>query len=192
MKVREGFVSNSSSSSFVVPIRKIEVIQKGGNLTVSIEKLQKLLDYGFKPTVYSMPSMLENSSMCMRNIDVIPLENAEALAYQVVCNETDVIIALLKLDVSFEASTHYGHESVFYKAGTDKVWLMRNPGVQYEMYGLDSLKDDIEMMKDYPGYNPLTTPAIRCESVASILAEEELIDKRYDSMQDENEIEDDY
>jgi hypothetical protein len=187
MKTRTGFVSNSSSSSFVVPIRKIEIINRGGNLVVSTDKLQKLLKYGFKPTVYSTPSMLENSSMCMRSIEVVPLENAEALAYQVGCNELDVIAELLRLDVSFQASCHYGHESVFHKTGSTEVWFIANPGVECEMYGLDALQNDIKSFEDDPRWNPLQRSPYRCESVASVLAEEELIDKRCNSIQDEDE-----
>lgn len=187
MKIRIGFISNSSSSSFVVPIRKIEIINRGGNLVISIDKLKKLLEYGFKPTVYSTPSMLENSSMCMKSIEVLPLENAEALAYQVTCNELDVIATLLRLDVSFQASCHYGHESVFHKAGSKDVWFIHNPGVEYEMYGLESLQEDIQEFRGDPNWDPLKVSPFRCESVTSVLAEQELIDKRCDSIQDEDE-----
>lgn len=186
MKIRQGFISNSSSSSFVIPIRKIEIINRGGDLVIPADKLQKLLKYGFKPTVYSTPSMLENSSMCMKSIEVLPLENAEALAYQVTCNELDVIAELLRLDVSFQASCHYGHESVFHKTGSKDVWFIANPGVEYEMYGLETLQEDIKEFENDPQWDPSKRSSFRCESVASILAEEELIDKRCNSIQDEN------
>jgi hypothetical protein len=65
---------------------------------------------------------------------------------------------------------------------------MHNPGVEYEMYGLEMLQEEIESAEGDPQMDPLKLSPIRCESVASVLAEEELIDKRCNSIQDEDEV----
>ena len=55
------------------------------------------------------------------------------------------------------------------------------------MYGLEALQEDIKEFKDDPQWDPSKRSPYRCESVASVLAEEELIDKRCNSIENEDD-----
>lgn len=142
MKTREGFVSNSSSSSFIVPIRDIHSwLKEGRSLTLSPDKVMELIRFGFRPTKYLPPSMLENSTMCMKVIEECTIHQADALAFQVLSNQNAVLEKLIRERVPFQASCHYGHETVIgeIKEDGDRITIIQNPGVACEMYGTSYL-----------------------------------------------------
>ena len=64
MKTRNGFVSNSSSSSFVVEIRDSFAKAKDPNVEdyITPEEISKLLAFGFKYTHICSPIQIENLS----------------------------------------------------------------------------------------------------------------------------------
>lgn len=142
MKIRHGFVSNSSSSSFIVRMKMKGLnrdFKKSELLTE--EDVQKVLEYGFLSTNYSTPSALERNSedfweiwRQMKPVELKP--NIEQLGYCVCSNEDEVIGFLVRNNIPFSASCHYGHRSVFFRRGDKKLIVLANLGVEYEMYGL--------------------------------------------------------
>ena len=132
MKTRNGFVSNSSSSSFVVIItdnkRIPEERKKGPYITE--EQKQKLLDYGFVYCITTDPMVVEKTPKAHWKSK----EDNNILAYNVTCNEDEVIEFLVKNNISFSAVRHYGHTSVFYKKDADRILFMDNLGQAFEMY----------------------------------------------------------
>ncbi len=116
MKIRTGFISNSSSSSFIVSSKNL-----------SKEIIDKLLAYGFDWTAYITASDFAG-------YPDIKHEKEENLGLLVPINEDEVIEFLLKLNITFAASTHYGHRACFYQKDTDYLIWCENPGLIYEMY----------------------------------------------------------
>jgi len=159
MKIRHGFVSNSSTSSFIVSVYHQDLGSIDQKQLLSNDQIQILLDYGFQYTSIRHPSALEIlesyffgtnrrqeiwSDVSFEDIDEIYHESLDKtiagyryyyhLGYHVICNQDDVIEFLVKHHIPFTAVVHYGQCSVFYDGeGTDIV-RARNYGEEYAMY----------------------------------------------------------
>ena len=122
MKVRNGFVSNSSSSSFVVSMKEPHVYPMPKENVLSEEDVKKLLEYGF--------------------FEIKDDDNTtHEFRYEMLCNQDDVIEFLLKNSIPFEAECHYGHYHVFYYPKTDLVIQAQNYGHEISTYGPDMTLD---------------------------------------------------
>lgn len=132
MKTRSGFVSNSSSSSFVVPNRRWNIKQDKPD-RLSKEEIDKLLDYGFKPCKDIGPSRIEIGDIDP-TVKKCSKTTAEAYCYSVICNEDEVTLFLLTLGVTFSGSCHYGHYNYFYQKGKNYFLRIENTGLSYEIY----------------------------------------------------------
>jgi hypothetical protein len=136
MKFRNGFVSNSSSSSFIVSVRQI--FDKENLITnKEIKILQK---YGFVWTHCWYSDQVPEDKLYKGKTDY------HALGYHVDCNQDEVIAFLVKNNIPFAATLHYGHRSAFFQRNSKKVLIIRNPGREFEMYGYGNT-DDKEILK---------------------------------------------
>ena len=145
MKKRSGFVSNSSSSSFVVV-----VFDYYGKRVLSPEKEAILKEYGFAKVKTFSPLALEMGPQPPK------LGNAKEYnyAYSVTVNQCDIICFLLKHNISFEGSCHYGHQTVVYR-DQDKYFLrIPNYGLEYSCYyakgGLDTAMEEFKLIDREP------------------------------------------
>lgn len=132
MKTRLGFVSNSSSSSFVVSMKEPHVYPEPKD-QLTEEDMKKLREYGFEE---------------IKNDDSPPVE----FQYEVSCNQDEVLEFLLKNKIPFEAECHYGHYQVFYDKKTDRVIEAWNYGCEIATYGPDMVVD--EYMEDHESNHP--------------------------------------
>lgn len=145
MKIRNGFVSNSSSSSFLV-IKSHSFIDKHKNKRIITAKEEKTLTkFGFK-NVSCFRSDQVPDLPCELNI-----EKNYNLGYRVDCNQDDVIYFLLKNNIPFEATCYYGDETVIYLRGEKNFLIFQNYGNRCSGYyngkSYDEMCDDIDLSK---------------------------------------------
>jgi hypothetical protein len=160
MKMRNGFVSNSSASSFIV--RHIDDIgnmgeknSRGGLLNEAT--INKLLKFGFKVTGITHPSHLDNADYTDQSVWEAWKNNkgkviTQSYGYRVSCNEDEVISFLVKNDIGFIANGHYGHVTYLFHKGDKHVMVFRNYGAEVETYHHDKKWEEIsETWKQYGG-----------------------------------------
>lgn len=138
MKTRNGFVSNSSASSFIV--HHIHFMDRLIGKAVRLDKkdIKKLLKYGFKETHLSHPSHLDNSDLDDKSIWKPLIYKGKIVTrnfgYGVSCNESDVIHFLVKNNIGFIATGHYGHVTYLFHQNDKHVMVFRNFGMEVETY----------------------------------------------------------
>ena len=148
MKIRSGFVSNSSSSSFVVQIKKtlFDSIKEDKGIYTNIiadeESIPILKEYGFSYSMtrspFDRPEVEDNEDlMCYMH-------------YNVTCNQEEVIEFLVKNNVPFKASCHYGHYFVMFKKDDDQILEAYNFGKEMDMYGFSGESYDWESICRQP------------------------------------------
>jgi hypothetical protein len=127
MKIRNGFVSNSSTASFIV--RHTDQIHDKKPLS---EKEIKLLEeFGFHKTYAYYPHQEEN------NTEEINKNNDQYYnyGYYTTCNEDIPLEFLLNNNISFVADCHYDQYTLVYNQDQDYVTVCINAGYQYLMHG---------------------------------------------------------
>ena len=133
MKVRNGYVSNSSSASFVVVLR-----EKDNNLQIkkflSKEEEKLLYDFGFR-------YMKGKWQWCIDSCDDINIEdnydlNDEVCMYMdCLSNEDEIYNFLFKNKIPFKANCSNGCQLWIYDGKSDYYEVFMNYGNLFEMYG---------------------------------------------------------
>ena len=164
MKRRRRFVSNSSASSFLI-IRADSLDSDEILLSPEIEKL--LVDFGFKKVncyysdqvpgaLYTIPKPPSKSHLkLLKKMKIKPTKsNIHSLhfnyGYDVTCNQDDVIYFLLKNNIPFEATIHYGHSTVIYKKNAKDFLTIQNFGSQACMTNWKKNYKEIENLSKIP------------------------------------------
>lgn len=137
MKIRNGFVSNSSSSSFIVQIElsgwdKLKETDELNSAIANEESISLLENYGFTRTSRNTPL----SFKCRDN----EAEEKPFMYFSVSCNEEDVLAFLMENDIPFKASCHYDHYYILYTKDSDTYLYAKNFGNEIDMYGFDGKK----------------------------------------------------
>ena len=124
MKLRNGFVSNSSSSSFIVRLKDWANPDVAEDL--SMKDINKLKQYGFYFSYAAFPNQIESCKP--HHVQ----GTGCSLCYDVGCNEDLTIDFLIKNEIPFMADLHYGHFSMSYD-GDDTVYIFTNFGNYSQM-----------------------------------------------------------
>lgn len=134
MKTRNGFVSNSSSSSFVVRRYDDLFSPKHRKVCLSPDQSRKLKRNGYKLALAYYPHQVEDYD---GKDGLLPPKDRRFANYvkHVICNQDDEIHFLLKNRLSFVANCHYEHESLIYDGKSDTLLIAQNFGKQAEMSG---------------------------------------------------------
>lgn len=139
MKIREGFVSNSSSSSFVVRFRNA-ISEEHESLMANEEDIKKLVNYGFVLSGTANPFDINKKGFVDTN-----KKYAIALKYEVTCNEDFVTAFLIRNNIPFQASIHYENEFYQFRRGDNKILSAMNFGQISAMYGTEHIEEDYKM-----------------------------------------------
>ena len=142
MKVRTGFVSNSSSASFIVRIKQDDWHNVKDELFIASEEdIIKLEEYSFERTNATNP--FDSNNTRMKTGDPGP-DHYISMKYSVTCNYEEQIEFLVKNNIPFKASCHYGHKYISYKKDSDYIFEASNYGLMFNMYGEDYYKFFLE------------------------------------------------
>lgn len=108
MKIREGFVSNSSTSSFIVLYDFKIGNSKLTGPRLTREQVTRLRNIGFFFTSSGDPVRLPEP----KSLEEFESYENVFLRYDVTCNQEEVILDLLENKIPFIASTHYDQEVI--------------------------------------------------------------------------------
>jgi len=140
MKIRKGFVSNSSSSSFIVQTK--ECFLDKGEFLASQKDVEKIKDFGFEETTISNPHHYKIKEITEDDKDFL-----NYMGYYVSCNQHEVLYFLIKNNIPFKASCHYDQQYYEYQKDSDFVLYCHNYGQEIAMYGY---KDFGNFINYYP------------------------------------------
>lgn len=161
MKIRSGFVSNSSSSSFIVEVYG-PFLSKRKKRLITPEQEAKLKRYGFRLTEDYYPEVFEiyfdksketinallKEESCLGKKKTKTVEKVFKkkygyynYGYCVMCNQDDVIEFLLKNRIPFVGSIHY-HDYIMLYDGGEYFYQIPNLGNMMGILGTNNIEQE--------------------------------------------------
>lgn len=135
MKIRLGFVSNSSVSSFIILVKTWPPLKKYSEYFIATpEDIKKAKEYGFEETTIVNPFRYEEL-MSVKYSESIERPDHLGLAFHVICNQDEVMYFLVKNNIPFKASVHYQNQYYCYGRDWDYILRAENFGITMCMYG---------------------------------------------------------
>jgi Zn ribbon nucleic-acid-binding protein len=158
MKTRNGLVSNSSSSSFIVHYINSWCELKFKNIKLLTKEQESILKKnGYKLCECAHPSHIEYNTDGLRwitNKKQLSKSYAAGYAKSVTCNQNDEIYFLVKNNIPFIASVHYGHETYLYPKDSKYIFVFHNRGsvaeTYHQQYTEDKLSKLVEDLEKQP------------------------------------------
>lgn len=140
MKFRQGYVSNSSSASFVVEVKKD--FFHGNEMLLNKEQIELLENIGFKyvsgyPINIINSTSIEEEKECVSIGDINPNEPV-CMIYWVLCNEEDVIDPCIEHHIPFYALINYDAWFYVYDGESDYYEIYPN---YPQLYPYDKRKE---------------------------------------------------
>lgn len=131
MKIRNGFVSNSSSSSFIVHYRNR--MKDIGETLLSKEEIKTLKKSGFKACTLTHPSHLDHTDY---NDQSIWCKDEKCLSYAKWsdCNQDEETYFLIKNKIPFIATVSNGLYTYLYPRNSKCLFIFANRGKEIETY----------------------------------------------------------
>lgn len=186
MKTRTSLVSNSSSSSFIIHFKSMWAKPEDRNLRLLTKDEENILkENGYKLCECGHPSHLENRSDINWITNKKQLTKAYVASYakSITCNQNDEIYFLLKNNIPFTATAHYGHETYIYPRNSKYLFLFNNPGCDAETYHQRDTEKQLSLLvKDHLKY-----PVAEKILVSKFIKKEEKWEKEF---KEEHENED--
>jgi len=148
MKLRNGFVSNSSTASFIVKYKEFDCVKRKRVILQPKEVVDKLKKFGFRKGKFY-------TAMQVTGLKSDPRYDVKAsddynYVYDNMCNEDEVIDFLLENKIPFDASLQYDQYFMRYD-GKNKIISATNFGIKFDMYGdLLQFKKELELDDDVP------------------------------------------
>jgi len=161
MKIRNSFVSNSSSSSFIVPYKDGlgAIFNDSADIYLTEDEASFLEKCGFKKVNSLFPSGVagwENHEY----FRVTDEESDIGYYYEINCNQETLMADLVKLNVGFIGSCHYGDYTVIFRKGEDYLMIFRNYGNEVEVSAFrDGWDKSVNFWENYsrPAYEKVST-----------------------------------
>ena len=153
MKIRNGFVSNSSSSSFVVELHKWD--DTTPDYLISKQQINVLINSGFKFYDQYYTTLLYGRVDDLMEIKELPspgeqLNDKLISAYtDVVCNQWDILEILIQHKIPFLASIHNDDHLYVWDGKTDYINCFTN---FCNMYVPGNMNTTINYLKSYKPY----------------------------------------
>lgn len=164
MKIRTGFVSNSSSSSFIVEAYKfnflsskqiIEEKKTGKKSPMYVPVLTpKQMEFLNTHTYFVGSKPMFTRTDNPHQLPIVPSEDGKYYYAECVCNQYEIMVPLLKNKIPFTADWHYGHETVIYCGGSEMIFAS-NYGVELAMYCRESIRKAKDWYKMEMGKKPI-------------------------------------
>jgi hypothetical protein len=147
VKVRTGFVSNSSASSFVVQTKKEEydILQIKDFKELPAEKIELLKNSGFVPIKDRNPFNMSCFGQLKANTD-----DDTFLGYSIVCQQDEVMQFLVANNIPFRASIHYNDYLYSYDMDDDFICVLHNYGLSHWQFPKEVFNEEENWVENEP------------------------------------------
>lgn len=125
MKLREGFVSNSSTASFIVKYK--EMFRDNNVPLLTLKEIKILEKIGFHKTLASYPEQISDRE------EVKDDEKFYNYGFFIIVNEKEIIDDLITYNIPFVANCHYDQYTVIYEKNSKYVDVFINAGMHLQM-----------------------------------------------------------